>query len=197
MLILKPQKLVILTPPGTQASGIHNCLGDRKGAMVLMASGQTHWTHLHSTKIPDDYLHYRRAVVVRNPFTRALQMYDDYCQLSESNNKKPISFYEWISNLKTQDWEIQTTIHEWVSDQVPAEPIKFEQAARDLKQSFGIRIKSPFKDYINWKKRWWPIGSTAICEFRQHVIQDIDPYGYTTKAITWLEAKAIAGIYDV
>lgn len=197
MLILKPQKVVILTPPGTQAEKIHNCLGDRKGAMVLMASGQTHWTHLHSNQIPDEYLHFRRAVIVRNPFTRALQLYDDYVKQWELHGKKTKTLKEWVSNINSYGWQASMTIQDWISDQTPAEPIRFECAARDLRDKFNVKIKSPFNDYINWKKRWWPIGATAICEFRQHVSQDIDRFGYATKAITWLEAKAIAGIFDV
>ena len=197
MLILKPQKLVILTPPGTQAEKIHSCLGDRKGAMIMAASGQTHWSHYHSNQIPDEYLHFRRAVIVRNPFTRALQLFDDYVKQWEEYGKKPKTFFEWVSNIQSYGWQASMTIHDWVSDFTPIEPIQFEAAARDLKHKFQIRIKSPFRDYINYKARWWPIGATAICEFRQHVMQDIDRYGYSTKAITWLEAKAIAGIYDV
>jgi hypothetical protein len=197
MLILKPQKLVILTPTGTQAQKIHHCLGDRKGAMIMAASGQTHWSHYHSTSIPDEYLHYRRAVVVRNPFTRALQMYDDHVKQWQEYGKKPKTLLEWVSNIHSNDWRVSMTIADWISDQLPAELIHFEYAARDLKDKFGIKIKSPFVDYINYKSRWWPIGAAAICEYRQHVSADIDRHGYATKAITWLEAKAIAGINDV
>ena len=194
MLILKAQKLVILTPKGTQAAKIHSCLGDRRGAIVMAASGQAHWSHYHSTSIPDEYLHFNRAVIVRNPFTRALQMYDDYASSKDKNCK---TFKEWVSTIKSYDYETSTTIHDWISDKAPAEPIQFEAVARDLKNKFGIHCKSPFVDYVNYKARWWPIGSVAICEFRQHVSADIDRYGYSTKAITWLEAQAIAGINDV
>lgn len=190
MIVLENEKLVILTPPGTQADEIHRAICSRRGAYWVLGTNANQWVDEHTNRIPDKWLSYDRALVVRNPFTRMLALFDHYnLQREKVINSKPYSFGEFIGNLARLDWFYSENIADWVSFHDPVKLIHYETINKDLKNVAGIttRLKLPKRD--NWRREWYKAGADLIIYYRAYAVQDVFRYGYAEKVISEAEAR--------
>ena len=188
MIVLNDKRLVLIVPAGCNARHIHHTLGERKRAI---------WVEpVEGVQIPREFITYRRAVVARNPFTRAVDLFDKYNLKREAANLKRLTLKEYIDNLPTHKQHYSQTIKGLIKDVEPVEVYQYERLRKHLNEATGITAKFNLPEVINWRKRWYRCGSETITHFRQWVFQDIFLLGYKDKAISEIEALACGGKYD-
>ena len=188
MIILNDKRLVLIVPAGCNSRHIHHTLGRRKRAI---------WVEpVEGVQIPREFVTYRRAVVARNPFTRAIDLFDKYNLKREAANLKRLTLKEYIDNLPTHKQHYSQTVKGLIKDVEPVEVYQYERLRKHLNEATGITAKFNLPEVINWRKRWYRCGSETITHFRQWVFEDIFLLGYKDKAISEIEALACGGKYD-
>ena len=196
MIVLENEKLIILTPTGVEAEAIHRAVCSKRGALWVLGTNANQWVDEHTSRIPDRWLSYDRALVVRNPFTRALALFEEYNRHREKViNSKPYTFAEFIGNLARLDWHYSETIADWVSFHDPVSVIHYETLSKDLK-ALGVSCRLKMPEIENWRQQWYKIGAELIIYFRAFAVQDVFKYGYAEKVISEIEARARASKYD-
>src|SRR5262245_27866248 len=106
MIVLPRHRLVIVTPPKTASSSLHECLCTSAfgGIFVLGPQGDGPGPYEHHTGwIPWNYTEYRIVIVVRNPYTRFLSLYDHACAYAQPGEEWPGSIDHFAASLWESD----------------------------------------------------------------------------------------------
>jgi hypothetical protein len=129
MIVLQDRRLVIVTPPKTASTALHQALcGPGRPGLWLRDAARDK----HLTSIPEPYRDWPALITVRNPFDRVVSLWHDYARVRAYWGKETPSFGGWAMSLP--DIEPGTEGHWfWTSRQtdlhsaVPsAEPVRIE-----------------------------------------------------------------------
>jgi hypothetical protein len=121
MIVLPWHGLVIVTPPKTASSSLHDCLcsADYGGIFVLGPQGDAPGPYEHHTGwVPWNYTEFRIVVVVRNPYTRFLSLYDHARAYSPPDAKWPGSLDEFAASLSAPNmhWFYRWSLSQFADD---------------------------------------------------------------------------------
>ena len=129
-------------------------------------------------------------VVVRNPYTRALALFDHYNEYRKSvTGLEPSRLETFISQLGSHQPYYSETITDWACQHDRATPIRYESLAKDFKKELGIQVKVKLPDYADWREKWYKVGADLMTYFRAYAVNDLFKFGYAEKAISETEAK--------
>lgn len=80
MIVLKKSRLIIATPPKCGSTSLHAQFCEQQdNVFVIGPQFGTDEINKHTMSIPFEYRKYRRAMTVRNPFTRAISLWSYHC----------------------------------------------------------------------------------------------------------------------
>ena len=190
MIVLKPERLLIFTPTGVNAKEIHRKLCGKPGAYWVIGTNSITWADETTTRVPVDWMEYRRALVVRNPYTRMLSLLDDYNGQKE-DGERLTELGEFINDIKRLPWQYSDTINDWASSLQPYELIRYEYLNKDIKRVTGKGVRFNLPDYGDWLQSYSRLSPDLLVWLYQHFDEDIIRYGYSDVAITPTRARIL------
>lgn len=160
MIVLHEQKWLIMQPPHTASRSLHKAMSQQHGAHIHV--GHTpDWCAVdhHTTLTTYGVRDYSRAIVVRNPFDRAVGLWHHLAEFNASNGYGCSDFHDFAGWLRDGDpddkptWMYEYTIHDWLAirdadNQQIGEtafdvPLRFEHLTDDIRHWIGLDVELP------------------------------------------------------
>ena len=190
MIILNDLETILLTPPRTASFALHTALCKRPNTFWCMSIDPHGYQNRYGTTIPHEFKSYRQVLVVRNPYTRLLGLFDEYNRYLISNQKKPITLIEFLDHRKALWWRYHWNISRWVQGMDVTGMIHLESYAADLKQVLGISIRLPKPEIsrAKWMNDFKCVDYQRLVDLYHEILPDVI-YGYDRKSLTPLIAQ--------
>jgi hypothetical protein len=160
LIVLHEQKWLIMQPPHTASRSLHKAMSQQHGAHIHI--GHTpDWFAVdhHTTLITYGLRDYAKAIVVRDPFDRAVGLWHHLVQFNSTNGYGCCDFSRFAGWLRDGDpeniltWMYEYTINDWLAirdaeNKVIGEtafdvPLRFEHLAGDIKHWIGLDVTLP------------------------------------------------------
>lgn len=192
MIVLKKHEVVIFTPPNTKSRPLHDALCDAKGAYWVLGTNSHAIGTPHTTVVPNEFKSYKRALLVRNPYTRMLSLYQKYLRNHEPSTVRPYEFIEYNDHLSRMGWEHEFTINHWCGGIHFDYLLHAETIRKDLRQFMPRipKIDETEFDPLDWDKQFRPLGYDRLVELYERILPDLI-YGYDRIAITPTRARLL------
>ena len=192
MIVLKKYEVVIFTPPNTKSRPLHEALCDMSGAYWVLGTNSHAIGTPHTTVVPNEFKSYKRALLVRNPYTRMLSLYQKYLRTHQPSTVRPYEFLEYSDHLHRMGWEHEFTIAHWSSGLHFDYFIHAESIKKDLRQFMTRvpRIHENEFDPLDWDKQFRSLGYDRLVELYERILPDLI-YGYDKVAISPMKAKIL------
>jgi len=198
MIVLSIEKLIIATPAGCSGIDLHIELCNRRGNYWIPQANDTGGYDDFGVEVPKQWKDYKRAVLVRNPYTRLLALREEYnqCRAAKSDSTTgvyaPVSLGEYVDKVKLMQIPL---IRNWAAPMEQYSQIHYESIEKDIRQLTGLRISCPVDHQTGWRKTFSKLTPERLIFLYEYFIGDIVKFGYTTKAIGPVEAQALRGIF--
>lgn len=192
MIVLKKYEVVIFTPPNTCSLPLHEALCDMTGAYWVLGTNSDAIGTSHTTVVPNEFKSYKRALLVRNPYTRMLSLYQKYLRTHQPSTVRPYEFVEYNDHLHRMGWEHEFTINHWCGGIRFDYFLHSESIRQDLKQ-FMTRVPKIHEtefEPLNWDKQFRTLGYDRLVELYERILPDLI-YGYDKVAISPMKAKML------
>lgn len=192
MIVLSKQEVVIFTPPNTCSRPVHKALCRLAGAYWVLGTNSHAVGTPHTTVVPNEFKSFKKALLVRNPYTRMLSLYNKYLKDHAPSTVRPYDFVEYNDHLSRMGWEHEFTINHWCTGIRFDYHIHVESLRMDLRQILPRvpSIESIEQDDDNWTQRFSSLGYDRLVELYERVLPDLI-YGYDRLAITPLKARLL------
>lgn len=138
MIVIPDRRLLILTPPHTASRCLHYSLCSQLGAIwrdgpSVDGSVVDH----HTQTIGAEFTNWRRAVVVRNPFSRAIGLWFhlvDWCRFNGDGCCGFREFVQWVHDDQADklSYMYRYTISRWLGKIEVDSTIRYESLKEDL-----------------------------------------------------------------
>lgn len=94
MILLPDKEILLITPPRCGSTSLHHALCQESNGVYIMGPqlDAARPIEKHTFAIPHQAIHYKKYIVVRNPYDRISSFYHHYCKYS----KNPIGFRDYI-----------------------------------------------------------------------------------------------------
>jgi hypothetical protein len=190
MIILNDLETIVLTPPRTGSFALHTTLCKRPNAFWCMSIDPHGYQNRYGTTIPHEFKSYRQVLVVRNPYTRLLGLFDEYNEFLVRNSKKPITLTEFLDQRQSLWWRYNWTISRWVQGMEVTGMIRVESYAADLKRVLGIKTRMPkaTTSRSKWMNDYKSVDYHRLVDLYHELLPDVI-YGYDRKSLTPLIAS--------
>ena len=198
MIVLTGEKLVIATPAGCSATKLHVELCNRRGNYWIPQANDTGGYDDFGVEIPTQFKSYNRAVLVRNPYTRIMELREQYNKTRAAKSDSttgvyaPLSLGEYIDKVKLMRVPL---LRDWAAPMEQYHQIHYEQIEKDIRRLTGLRINCGVDQRAGWRKRFSKLTPERLIFLYEYFIGDIVKFGYTTKAIGPVEAQALRGFF--
>ncbi len=192
MIVLEAEKLLIFTPTGVSADAIHSKLCGKPGKYWVIGTNSITWADEATTRIPVKWMQYRRALVVRNPYTRLLSLLDQYNQEREAI-AEPVDLGSFCNDIKRLPWNYSQTVNQWAGSLQPYELIRYESINKDIKRVTGKGVRLNLPDYGDWLQRYSRLKPDLLIWLYKYMSEDLLRYGYNDIAITPTRARLLGG----
>lgn len=195
MIINEVNKWVVVVAPGVVRNNrIHKTLAKIPGSIWAVSVGVDEWVNNHSTTLAKPWKEYRRVMVVRNPYTRFIELFHHYNMWQRiDKGLKAWRFEEFLGERKRLDWFYSQTINQWSANISPAEIVRVENLRDDLVARLGKIPAVARKEFLPRDRApWRPYYSKVNYEFLVDLYHDVLPdlmYGYIDDAIPPKQAR--------
>jgi len=94
MILLPDKKILLITPPRCGSTSLHYALCEQGNGVYVMGPQLDAARHIekHTFALPHQAIHYKKYIVVRNPYDRITSFYAHYSKYTD----KPLTFAEYI-----------------------------------------------------------------------------------------------------
>lgn len=194
MILLDKQRIVIVTPPKTASSALHDalCKSPVDGKLVIGPSMYDGNIDKHVCQIPNEAEGYLRVVVARHPLDRLVSLYCHYSRLESSYyGRYSMAFWEFANRVgrnvpvtghpvdKFYQWSISKHIEQIQSGSFRV--IKTESIDNDLEE-IGVFAKVE-RSNESYRREWRSYYDQSTIEaIREWASQDCDRFGYTMES---------------
>jgi len=198
MIILSGEKLIIATPAGCSATKLHVELCNRRGNYWIPQANNLGGYDDFGVDIPKQFKDFKRAILVRNPYTRLLSLREEYNERRAAKSDSttgvyaPVSLGEYVDKVKLMRIPL---ICDWAAPLEQYSQIHYESIEKDIRQLTGLRINCEVNHRAGWRKRFSKLTPERLVFLYEYFIGDIVKFGYTTKAIGPIEAQALRGVF--
>ncbi len=179
MIILHDEKLVVLTAPRTGSLHLHEALCARRNAYWVVGTQNGHTSSRHIATIPNEFRHYRRALIVRHPYQRLLGLYDEYNRQRSQARKKPLSLLEYVHQRHAFGWRHSWSIAKWADETVFDFTFRLEKIRSDLRDVFQRvpTIKAATTERDDWRSVFSQLPDADLANLYSDLIED-SLFGY-------------------
>lgn len=148
MIVYPEKKLLIMTPPHTASRAIHITLCRQFTGKMIWAFGPTpdgFGDDHHTNKICNQWLDFRVAIVVRNPFTRILGLWYHLVNWNREHGHGCDDFKVFVQRVARDDetvlsWLYRYTITRWLGTVRPDVFVHYEDLDRELSELLATEI---------------------------------------------------------
>lgn len=192
VIVLEPENLLIFTPTGVNADAIHSKICSKQGSYWVIGTNSITWADEATTRIPVKWMEYRRALVVRNPYTRLLSLLEEYNQ-ERDDLAGPVDLATFSNDIGGLNWNYSETINQWAASVQPYEIIRYESLSKDIKRVTGRACRIALSDYGDWLQRYSRLNPDLLIYLYRYFSEDLIRYGYNDIAITPTRARLLGG----
>ena len=101
MILLFHEEKLVFTPSKTGSSSVHYALTGRDGGRWMLNAEM----YQHSNKVPERYEHYKRYLLVRNPYTRFQSMWGHHQRDCMAGKRDPGTIEQLAERcVNTDEW---------------------------------------------------------------------------------------------
>lgn len=186
MIILEKPKAVLLTPPRTGSTTLHEHLPHKK--VVYGPPGpNTKYVNHHCTYIPPSFIGYEKYIVVRNPYARAISIYKHCMQVGVGTQH---TFDQWCAAyLREENFFFRPC--SWYEDQlcqilgggaIVPEPvdgfIQLERLHGDLWDKLHVMVRLDKRENVILLDREINYTRATAAVINEWADEDFKRYGY-------------------
>lgn len=150
MIVLNEQRWLIMQPPHTASRCLHRAMCEQYRALWQVGytpDGEA--VDHHTTLLTHGLRDYGKAIVVRDPWDRAIGLWHHLVQFNASHGYGCSDFRDFAAWLRDGDpddklsWMYEYTISKWIGDTPFDVVLRYENLADDIRHTIGLDVVLP------------------------------------------------------